>query len=330
MLWVQFVACVLIVLFAGAKVAQYADVIAEKTRLGRLWVGTLILGVVTSMPELVTSVSSVTLVHHPNLGLGTLIGSCIFNLCIIAIIDIKHKDKSALSIASNRHVNSLAIGIVLAIVVGVGVLLNERFAYLRIGYASLPGIVILLIYITAFWRISKQKRDTPPDASLLQYEHTSGRFVWLKLALASSAIIGAGIWLSYVGDQISIVTGWGTTFVGSLLIAITTSLPELTVAIVSERLGAIDLAIGDILGANLLDLTYIFFLDLLNGNESIFARASQSHLVTLSLLVVMNTVLIVAFKTKMSRKMFKSASWYSPLLIILYIAGTYILYISST
>ena len=143
-------------------------------------------------------------------------------------------------------------------------------------------------------------------------------------------IIGAGIWLSYIGDGISAATGWGTTFVGSLCIAITTSLPELSVAIASIRLEAIDLAIGDILGANLLDLTYIFFLELFDGNESIFARASQSHLVTLSLLVVMNAILIIAFKVKIPRKMFKFASWYSPLLVILYIADTYILYISST
>ncbi len=330
MLWVQFVACVLIILLAGAKVAQYADIIAQKTRLGRLWVGTLILGIVTSMPELVTSVSSVTIVHHPNLGLGALIGSCIFNLCIIAIIDIKYKNKSVLSIASNRHISSLVAAIILTIVVGVGILLSERIAFFRFGYTSLPSIVVLLIYLVAFWRISKQRRDTPPDASLLQYEHTSGRFIWLKLATASLVIIGTGIWLSYIGDGISVATGWGTTFVGSIFLAITTSLPELSVAIASVRLGAIDLAIGDIFGANLLDLTYIFFLELFNGYESIFAHASQSHMVTLSLLVVMNAILIIAFKVKIPGKMFKFASWYSPLLIILYIAGTYILYIAST
>ncbi len=189
MLWVQFGACVLIVLFAGIKTSEYADIIAEKTGLGRLWVGTLILGIVTSMPELVTSVNSVTILHHPNLGLGALIGSCIFNLCIIAIIDIKYKDKSVLSIASHRHISSLVVAVILTIVVGVGILLIERFTFLRFGYTSLPGIAVLLIYLAAFWRISKQRRDTPPDASLLRYEHTSGRFIWLKLATASLVIL---------------------------------------------------------------------------------------------------------------------------------------------
>jgi cation:H+ antiporter len=327
MLWLQFIACVLIILFAGARTTSYADIIAEKTGLGRLWVGTLILGIVTSMPELVTSVSSVSIIHNSNLGLGTLIGTCIFNLCLVVILDIMNKDKPVLSIASKRHISSLIFGIALALIIVAGIALKKQMMALHLSYISLPSMALLVIYLLSVWRLSKQRRETPPDSSLLRYEHTSGRFIWLKLAATSLTIIGAGIWLSYIGEDISAATGWGTTFVGSLLLAITTSLPELTVAVTSARLGAIDLAIGDILGANILDLTYVFALDVFDGKPLIFTDASSSNLVTLSLFIVMNVVIMIALKFTAQRKLFEFTSWYTPILVGSFILGSYILYI---
>ena len=88
MVWLKFILCVVIILFSGTKLARYGDAIAEKTGLGRIWVGLVLLALITSMPELVTGVSSVALVGLPDLGLGTLLGSCIFNLSIIALLDI--------------------------------------------------------------------------------------------------------------------------------------------------------------------------------------------------------------------------------------------------
>jgi cation:H+ antiporter len=211
----------------------------------------------------------------------------------------------------------------------IGIIFTEKVSFLRLRYVNLPSFALVVVYIAIVWRLTKQRRDTPPDSSLLQYEHSSNKFTWSKLAISALTIIGAAIWLSYIGEYISITTGWGATFVGSLFLAITTSLPEVKVAVASVRLGAIDLAIGDILGANLLDLTCIFFLGLFNDTESFFANASSSHLITLSLLLVMNMIITFAFKTPTKRKFFKFASWYSPLLLTLYIIGTYILYIFS-
>jgi len=326
MVWLKFAVCVLIILLAGSKTAQYADIIAEKTRLGRLWVGMLILAIVTSMPELVTSVSSVSLVHDPNLGLGTLIGTCIFNLCILVVLDIMNKGKPVLSLASPKHIRSLAIGILLTSIIGTGIIFKEQLSVLHLSYLGIPSILVLVVYIVVLWQLTKQRRETPPDSSLLQYDHTSGRYVWLKFVTSALAIIGAGIWLSVVGEEIAEVTGWGASFVGSLLLAITTSLPEVTVAFASVRLGAVDLAVGDILGANMLDLTYLFAIDLAYGRELILANASRANLVTLALLGVMYIVLAIAFKFPAQRKMFGLASWYTPILVVLYMVGAYFLF----
>ena len=85
MIWFKFALCLVIILFAGIKLARYGDAIAEKTGLGRVWIGLVLLAAITSMPELVTGVSSVALVKppEPDLAMGTLLGSCSLNLAIL-------------------------------------------------------------------------------------------------------------------------------------------------------------------------------------------------------------------------------------------------------
>ena len=59
MVWLKFLLCVVIILFAGTKLARYGDAIAEKTGLGRIWLDLVLIITVTTMPELVTGVPSV-------------------------------------------------------------------------------------------------------------------------------------------------------------------------------------------------------------------------------------------------------------------------------
>jgi cation:H+ antiporter len=82
--WLQFIACTAIIVFAGAKLSKYGDIIADLTGMGRMWIGVVLLASVTSLPELITGVSSVTLYDLPNIAVGDVLGSCMFNLLIIA------------------------------------------------------------------------------------------------------------------------------------------------------------------------------------------------------------------------------------------------------
>ncbi len=106
LVWLKLLACLAIILFAGTKVARYGDAIAEKTGLGRVWVGLILLALVTAMPELVTGVSSVALVKLPDLALGTSLGSCLFNLTILAVLDVLHRRVPILSKVSKIHIIS--------------------------------------------------------------------------------------------------------------------------------------------------------------------------------------------------------------------------------
>jgi cation:H+ antiporter len=328
-IWFKFVVCLAIVLFAGMNLARYGDAIAEKTRLGRIWIGLVLIALITTMPELVTSVSSVALVHSADLALGTLLGSCCFNLSILAILDILHSRTPVLSVASPRHVITAGWGALLIAVAAAGIIAAGRFRFLDSGWLGIPSIVIVVLYLLGAWWAFRRERHQGPQvapATSLQYDMYTTKTVWIRFTLASLAVIAAGIWLAFIGDEISRATGWGNTFVGTLFLAITTSAPELVVAISALRMGAIDLAVADILGANMLDIAVVAPIDLAYGQGFILSAVSRSHLIIAGVAVTMSFLVIIGLRFRQRRKVFRVASWYTPALIALYIFGAYALF----
>jgi len=328
MVWFKFVLCFVIILFSGAKLARYGDAIAEKTGLGRIWIGMVLLALITAMPELVTGVSSVTLVGLPDLGLGTLLGSCIFNLVIIALLDILSRPGPVLNRASSRHILLAGVVILLAAIAAGSILAGERLSGLALGWVGVPSIILLVVYLVAVRQIFRSERSQQQvlPAGPLKYKGDSTKAVWLKFALAAAAVIGAGIWLSFVGDEIAETYRLDTSFVGSLFLAIATSMPELVVAISALRLGAVDMAMADILGANMLDITHIFTVDLFYSKGAVLASVSRAHLITTVVTIVMSLIVIIGLRFRQKRKTFFVVSWYAVALVVLYIVGAYALF----
>ena len=331
MVWLKFTACVLIILFAGTRLARYGDAIAEKTGLGRLWIGLVLLAAITSVPELVTAVSASAWVKLPDLAVGDLLGSCMFNLTIIGMLDILHRPAPILSQASPRQVKSAGIGIVLIAIAAGGILAGERFSGLTIGWVSIPSIIIPSLYTAGIWWLFRSERSIQSqltEAVSLQYKGLSVKTVYLRFALAAAAVIGAGIWLSFIGDELAATYHWHASFVGSLFLAISTSLPELVVTIAALRLGAIDMAVADILGSNMFNMAIIGPVDAAYTRGSVFSLVSGAHLITAAVSIAMSLLVIAGLRYRQQRKAFSLVSWYTPLLIGLYIFGIYRLFIS--
>jgi len=331
LIWFKFLLCLAIILFAGTKLARYGDAIAEKTGLGRIWIGLVLIAAITTMPELVTSVSSVALVRppSPDLALGTLFGSCMFNLSILALLDILHRSTPVLTEASPRHTASAGWGILLITIAAGGILAGARFSRLALGWVGIPSIIILVVYLVGMRQMFLSERghqSATAKADSLQYKEIPAKTAYLRFALAAAAVIAAGIWLSFIGNKIAETTGFGASFVGSLFLAIATSAPELVVATTALRIGAIDMAIADVLGANMLDITMVFPVDLFYAKGAVLSSVSGSHLITAAVVVVMNLLVIAALKLRQRRKTFIVISWYALVLLGLYIFGAYMLY----
>ena len=196
MVWLKFLLTLVIILLAGTKLARYGDAIGEKTGLGRIWIGLVLLALVTSMPELVTSVSAVALVGLPDLAFGTIFGSCLFNLAIIGLLDIMHHSTPILSKASSRHMASAGLGILLIAIAAGGIFAGGRFSGLALGWVGIPSIIIPIIYLVGvreMFRFERRHSGPPLKAAPLQYEDIPTRTVWFKFTLSAAAVVGAGI-----------------------------------------------------------------------------------------------------------------------------------------
>ena len=113
MVWLAFIFCLVVILFAGFKLTKYGDAIAEKTGLGCVWIGLVLIALVTSLPELATGISAATLVDAPDLALGTIFGSCTFNLAILVVLDILYSGGPVLNKVSKGHIISAGAGALL-------------------------------------------------------------------------------------------------------------------------------------------------------------------------------------------------------------------------
>lgn len=333
MVWIKLLICVVVVLYAGMKLARYADAIAEKTGLGRLWIGLILVASITSMPELVTGISSAALVGVPDLTLGTILGSCFFNLSILALLDILYRKTPLLSKASKGHILSAGFCILLLAIVAVSVMAGEDFAGWSIGWLGVPCILLVVFYLIGarqVYLMEKKKEIIPLQVEPQVYEDTTMKMVVIKFSLAAAAVIGAGIWLSFIGDELSTTYGWSASFVGSLFLAVTTSLPELVVTITAVRIGAIDMAVADILGANMLDVMGITWTDIFYTEGPILFQArevvSQTHVYTALIAIAMTVTVILGLVFRREKKTFRVASWYAPILLGLYVFGSFLLF----
>ncbi len=331
MVWLKFAACIAIILFSGTRLARYGDAISEKTGLGRIWIGLLLLAAITSMPELVTGVSAVALVKLPDLAVGTLLGSCIFNLALIAVMDAVYRPVPILSRVSPSHIASAASGIMIAAVVVAGIGAGRFLSDVTLGWINLTGILPLVLYLVGIWWVFRSERNNRAASVQVmpaQYEDLSKKTVYLRFALSAAAIIGAGIWLSFVGEEISATYSLHTSFVGSLFLAITTSMPELVVTLAALRLGAVDMAVADVLGSNMFNLALITPVDLAYRRGPVLSSVLGAHLVTALLVIVMSLLVIIGIRFRRQRKTFSLVSWYSVALVGLYIFGIYRIFIS--
>ena len=328
MVWLKLIVCILIVLFAGRNVARYGDIIAERTGMGRVWMGVIAIAAITSLPELFTGISAVTIVKAPDLTIGNLIGANAFNMFNLALLDIYHRNESMIAVASQTHRLTALYSLLLAIFIGICIYISTSFYDMSLGWIGWYTPVILLIYLFSVRHIFLHEKNQPPIDHVNMYDSVmSMRRVYIIFGVSAIFIIGAGIWLATIGDEIALATGWGQSFVGGLLLAFTTTLPEITVSFTAMRIGAIDMAVANLIGSNLFNLTIISITDILYAKGPIMAEVSQSHLVIAAAVIAMSILFIIGLRIRPRR--FYRLNWLNISLVALFIISAYLNFVLS-
>lgn len=330
MAFVWFILAAAVTVFAAIKLSNYADVLSTKTAMGGLLVGTLLLAGATSLPEVTTSVSAV-LIGNPDIAIGNVVGSNMFNLFIFACFDLAYRRHHLLELAGRNHLYTAGTGLVLMVVTYLSLQFRPEWEVFGVGLDSIALVVLYAIGITVVGRISKSGAAAPsmpePEATVLPDDDDgiTVRRAVIGFSLAALLIMGAGTVLSVMGDRIAVITGLGSSFVGSFLIAATTSLPEAVSVFVALRAKNVNLALGSILGSNMFNMLIIFLSDLFYREGPVLFAADPSHRITALVVMALSAVLLLAI----ARKKTASHALYivpSVLIVIGYFVASYLMF----
>jgi len=327
-LWLGFLLCTGVIVYSGAKLSKYGDIIAEKTGLGRAWIGLVLMASVTSLPELVTGISSVTFAGVPDIAVGDVLGSCVFNMLIIAVLDALYRIMPISSKAHQGNILSAAFGILLLGMVTISIFLGRTVPPLGwIGPYSLMFILIYLIAVRLIYLYEKRQIATflKEKAFELKYNHIQTKTAVMNYILNAFIVVIAATFLPKIGEGIAATTGLGQTFVGNIFIAFSTSLPEVVVSISAVRMDAIDLAIGNLFGSNIFNIFILAIDDLFFTAGPILSFANQNHIIPALSAIMMTGIAIIGLTYRSTKKPLLLA-WDSIGIVIIYIINMMLLY----
>jgi len=326
MVWVQFGVCTLLVILVGSRLSFYGDIIAEKSGLGRVWIGAVLIGAATSLPELATGLSAVVLIREPNLAVGGIVGSCLFNLVILALADVVYRRRPLLSMSTKGELLSASLSMIMMGVAAFGLVLSRWMRLPCFGGMQVPSWLILVIYLVGYRFIMVyEKGEFRSEDNYTRFSASRAYEVFCLLAVCMVAL---SVWLAYLGEDISKITGWSTCFVGALFLAVVTSLPELVVSFSALRMGAVGLAVGNVFGSNAFDMAILAFYDLAFVGD-FWGSLSLLHVLGLISAMVITGVTIVAMVYPRKRSVL-GMGWETPFILAGYVLTAWFLFLLRT
>ncbi len=321
----QFLVCTALIVVSGSRLSLYADIISRRTRFSAGLMGIIVLAFITSLPELVTSITSVTAVDTPDLATGDLVGAVAINIFWIALLGTFWKKGSLLTEQSKSNIFTALFTIAMLLVLA-GFLYVHTFAdiSLQLFNISLGSLIIGALYIGG--SILVYKYETAIAQSKTYEKLPDG--LKIKFVTAMTVIVFAGIWLAYVGKGIADSYGLNEMYVGVLLLAFATTMPEFVVSFAAFRRGSSSMGIGNFLGSNFFNLFIILCLDAFHRKGGIFSSISYLNIYSVVLATVLTTVAVISMSRKKATVPPSTTylSWDSLLIMGIFLLGHVLLF----
>ena len=272
---IVFVGCACVVVFCGAKLAVYGDVLATLTGWGRLFVGSLLMAFATSLPELSANVSAVRLdPPNPELALGDILGSNMLNIFILAAV--------ALGFGAKRFMERVApeqgyLIVAASVMTGLALLLGGLGISVSLWEVGLSSVVLIVVFIIGMWLVYKTR---PQDGNEYESEPLMGLSrAWTLFGLVAAGVLVSGFFLAWSADQITEITGIASSTLGILLVALVTSMPEISSTIAAARMGAADLGVAGLYGSCAFNISILFYSDIFFRDGIVVNHMQSGHFV---------------------------------------------------
>ena len=321
MVWVEFIAASAILVLTASQLARFSDIIAIRTKLGGMFIGTLLLAGATSLPEMLTSINSFQQ-GVPNLAAGNFFGSNLFNMFMLALLDLANQQSRILRQVAMRHALTAGLAILLISSTILFIQLNLDW---KIGWVGIDSLVLMAIYFGGIRLLRGNSTPPPPDEQAIDAKLPSLRYALIGFAIATLVLVLIAPWLVSSSTRIAEITGLGTGFVGILLVGLVTSLPEMVTTISAARMGAYDLAVGNLFGSNIFNIFALGFADLFLTSGRFLGAIDPAFALAGMIGLVMTSLALVGNLARLERRLW-IIELDALLLVLVYIGGMWVLY----
>lgn len=245
--------------FLSFKLSYYADLLNKTTNISGVFIGGILLAGITSLPEFVTCLSSIFL-NNPYLAIGDILGSNFFNIAMMCLFDILFIKTMFYNYTKNKY---YIIYLLLIINYFIMYLFMGGIFNLELFNIGIPSFIIIITYI--FYLKNAKEEETKKEVI------TTKEHVLLKFFLVGLFMVIVSILLTLV---VNLIAGKNpnvaSSFIGAILLGITTSMPEVITFIALIKMKSFDLALSDIIGSNLFNLLILAVGDIFLKNKEIY------------------------------------------------------------
>ena len=317
-----FGACAIAVIFAGVNLAKYGDELAEKTGWGKLWVGTVLVALSTSLPELTINVSSVWIEKAPGIALGNVFGANMMNVFVITVVALLFGIRNLFS----GHGKETEILVKAGLVMVAAALLLAAWGDMKLGPTSVGAIVIALIYFVGMRKVYTASKASAAAAPDEPGQRGSPTKAWIGFLIASAAVIVAGKFLAESANAIATITGLGAGFVGVLLVSMVTTMPEGSVTLAAAMRKSYGMAMGNVYGSCFFNVFVLTISEsFMPEGTTLLGAMEPSHFVAAGGALGLMTFGYLAMKSAETPSM-SAAKILTPAVPLIYVVLMYIIY----
>lgn len=308
---------------AGSRLSAFADAIAERTGLSRAFLGAAMLGGITSLPELSTTVTAAARGNGP-LAVNNLIGGVAMQVAVLALADSALKGKPISKIRGPPAILLQGIlSILVLVVVAMAIVVGEA----RVGPIGVWSLGIVVLSLGGLALLHRSERSDAPKETRPAAEtppRPAGR-IGVKVVIAAAFVLVGGIVAGISADALSHQTGLGSNLIGFIFLALVTSLPEISTTVAAVRLGRPGMAFSNIFGTNVLDLSLIGIADLAFGGAPVLGALGPFSVVACLMGIFMTSLYLAGIVEPRDRYLIRWGPD-SILVIIVYASGLALLF----
>ena len=281
-----FLVLAFLTMFSSIKLSYYGDVLSKQTKLGTALIGGILIASVTSLPELVTSISAV-LINNPSLSYGDILGSNMFNIFVLAIYNIWFFKKNIFKNTDSMYKYECIILILEYLIVVLGIYLN-----------TLSTVILIIMYSLYIFKIINTDNEYIENDIKVKNP-------LLKFVVCSFILIILSILLTFQADKIThIYPRISSSTIGAILLGITTSLPEVVSTYALLKLDNIDMSISNMIGSNIFNFLVLAFSDIFVKNGNIYNYSDLYSLEYLFGGLIVTFLLLIGIIKKKKKNLF--------------------------